>query len=89
LTSSPTQSPGAAQLQIYVQDAYEIGLGCFTYAWKEDEINFPMELVLGRNKMGLHHNYRNNFNIQSPTHLGAIHIKTDAQVTYNVQLGHS
>jgi hypothetical protein len=29
------------------------------------------------------------FNIQSPTHPGAVHIKTDVQVTYDIQLGRS
>jgi hypothetical protein len=51
LTSSPTQSPGPPQLQIDVQEAYQIGFGHSTYARKEDKINFPIELVLGPNKM--------------------------------------
>jgi hypothetical protein len=46
LTLSPTQSPGPPMLQIDVQTAYEIRFGCSMYARKEDEIKFPMELVL-------------------------------------------
>jgi hypothetical protein len=34
LTSGPTQSPGAPQLQIDVQDAYGIRFGSSTYSWK-------------------------------------------------------
>jgi hypothetical protein len=45
LTSSPTQSPGPPQIQIDVQDSYEIRFGRSTYARKEDEIKFRMELV--------------------------------------------
>jgi hypothetical protein len=41
------------------------------------------------NNIGFDQNYQNSFNIQSPTRLGAAHIKTDAQVTYDIQLGHS
>jgi hypothetical protein len=51
LTSSPTRSPGPPQLQIDVQDAYEIGFGRSTYARKEDEISFPIALVLGPAKV--------------------------------------
>jgi hypothetical protein len=45
LTWSPTRSPGPPRLQIDIQDAYEIKLGCSTYARKEDEIKFPMPPV--------------------------------------------
>jgi hypothetical protein len=89
LTSSPTWSPGLPRLQINVQDAYQIEFGCSTYARKEDEIAFPKALVPCRTKIILDQNRWNNFNIQSPTHLGAIHIKTYAQVAYDIQLGHS
>jgi hypothetical protein len=50
LTLSPTQIPGPPQLQIDVQRTYDIGFGRSTYAWKEDEINSPMELDLHPNK---------------------------------------
>jgi hypothetical protein len=84
LTLSPTQSLEPPHLQIDVQDAYEIGFGHSTYARKENEINFPMVLVSGLTKSGFDQNCRNNFNIQSPTCPGAIHIKTNAQVAYNI-----
>jgi hypothetical protein len=80
LTSSPTRHPGPPWLQIDVHDAYQIGFGRYIYARKEDEITFQMEVVLGPNKIGLDQNYQNNFNIQSPSGPGAIHIETDAQV---------
>jgi hypothetical protein len=41
------------------------------------------------NNIGFDQNCQNSFNIQSPTRLGAVHIKTDAQVTKDIQLGHS
>jgi hypothetical protein len=34
-----------------LQDTYEIGLGCYTYARKEDEINFPVAPVPGPTKI--------------------------------------
>jgi hypothetical protein len=81
---SPTSSPGPPRLQIDVQDAYQIGFGLSAYTRKEDEIIFPMAY-----RIELDQNCRNNLNIQSPTRPGAVHIKTDAQVSYNIQLGHS
>jgi hypothetical protein len=51
LTSSPTRTSGLPQLQIDVQDAYQIGFGRSTYAQKVNEINFPMALVPGPNKI--------------------------------------
>jgi hypothetical protein len=89
LTSSPTRSTGPPRLQIDVQDAYQIGFGHSTYARKEDEIAFPIALVLGPTKIGLDQNCRNNFNMQSPTHSGVVHIKTDVQLAYDIQLGRS
>jgi hypothetical protein len=86
---SPTRSLGPPQLQIDVQDTYQIKFGRSTYAQKEDEIIFPMAPVPGPNKIGLDHNCRNNFNIQSPIHPGVVHIKTKAQVAYDIQLRHS
>jgi hypothetical protein len=59
------------------------------YARKEAEINLPMELVPSPNKIGFGQNCQNSLNIQSPTRLEAVHIKTDAQVAYDFQLGHS
>jgi hypothetical protein len=57
LTSSPTRGPGPPQLQIDVQDAYEIRFGHSTYAQKEDEITFLMTLVPGRTKIGFNQNF--------------------------------
>jgi hypothetical protein len=88
-TSSPTQSTGPPRLQIDVQDAYQLRFVHSTYARKEDEIAFPMALVPSPTKIRLDQNFRNNFNIQSPTRPGAVHIKTDAQVAYDIQLGRS
>jgi hypothetical protein len=48
-----------------------------------------MAPVRGLTKIGFNQNCQNNFNIQSPTHPGAVHIKTDAQVAYHIQLGSS
>jgi hypothetical protein len=45
------------QLQIDVQDAYEIKFECSTYARKEDEINFPMDMVPSPTKIRLNHNF--------------------------------
>jgi hypothetical protein len=89
LTSSPTQSPGPPWLQIDVHDAYHIRFGRSTYAQKEDELTFPLVSVPGPTKIGLEQNCRNNFNIKSLTPPGAVHIKTDAQVAYDIQLGRS
>jgi hypothetical protein len=89
LTSSPTRSPGPPWLQIDVHDAYQISFGHSTYAQKEDELTFPLVLVPGPTKIGLEQNCQNNFNIKSPTPPGAIHIKTDVQVAYDIQLGRS
>jgi hypothetical protein len=87
LTLSKTRNPGPPRLQIDVQDAYEIGFGHSTYARKEDEIKILMESVTGPNKIEFVQNFGSKFNIQSPTRLGVVHIKTDAQVAYDIQLG--
>jgi hypothetical protein len=89
LTSSPTRGSGPPRLEIDVQDAYKIGFGCSTYSQKEDEILFPMALVPGPTKIGFDQNCGNNVNIHSPTHLGVVHIKTYAQVAYDIQLERS
>jgi hypothetical protein len=89
LTLSPTRSPRPPRLLIDVQYAYEIGFGLSTYAWKEDEIEFPMEVVPCPTKIGFDQNYQNKCNIQSPTRPEAVYIKTDGQVAYDIQLGRS
>jgi hypothetical protein len=86
---SPTRSLGPPWIQIDIQDTYKFRFGLSTYALKYDAIKFPMAPVPGPTKIGFGQNCRNNFNIWSPTHSGAIHIKTNAQVTYDIQLGHS
>jgi hypothetical protein len=48
-----------------------------------------MALVSDPNKIGFDQNYQKKFNTQSPTHPGAEHIKTDAHVRYEIQLGRS
>jgi hypothetical protein len=88
LTLSPTQSTGPHRLYIDVQDAYKIGFGRSAYARKGAEINVPMEPVPHPNNIGFDQNCQNSFNMQSPTRLGAVHIKTDAQVKKDIQLGH-
>jgi hypothetical protein len=89
LTSSPTRSSGPHRLHTDVQEAYKIVFGRSAYARKEAEINFKMGPVPSPNNIGFDQNCQNSFNIQSPTSLGTVHIKTDAQVTYDIQLGHS
>jgi hypothetical protein len=89
LTSSPTRSSRPHQLDIDVQDSYKFSFGRSTYARKEAEINFPMEPVPSPNQIGFGQNCQNNLNIESPTRLGAVHIKTDARVAYDIQLRHS
>jgi hypothetical protein len=71
------------------RDAYEIGFGRSTYVRKENEITFQMASVPGPTKIGFDQNCQNNFNIQSLTRLGAMHIKMGAQVAYDIQLGRS
>jgi hypothetical protein len=45
--------------------------------------------VPSQNNIGFDKNCQNRFNIQSPTRLGVVRIKTDAQVTKDIQLGRS
>jgi hypothetical protein len=89
LTSCPTQSSGPHRLHIDVQDACKIRFGCSSYARNEAVINFPIEPVPCQKKIGFDQNCQNTFNIQSRTRLGVVHIKTDAQVADNIQLGRS
>jgi hypothetical protein len=56
-SSSPTQSPGPARIQIDVQIAYDLYFGRSTYARKYKEINFPMALVSCPNKIGVVRNH--------------------------------
>jgi hypothetical protein len=58
MTLSPIWSPRPPRLQIDVHDGYEIGRS--TNAWKEDEINFPIEPVLGLTKIRFDQNCQKN-----------------------------
>jgi hypothetical protein len=60
--SSPTQSPGPPHIQIDVQIAYDLRFGHSTYALKDKEITFPMELVPCPTKIGVIRNYQNSTN---------------------------
>jgi hypothetical protein len=46
-----------------------------------------MAPVPGPTKVGFDQNCQSNLNIQSPTRPRVVHIKTDAQVAYAIQLG--
>jgi hypothetical protein len=61
-SSSPTQSSGPPRIQIDVWIAYDLCFGHSTYAWKANEINFPMEPILCLTKIGVIHNHQNNTN---------------------------
>jgi hypothetical protein len=52
-SSSSTRSPGPPHIQIDVQIAYDLRFGRSTYAWKDKEITFPMELVSCPTKIGV------------------------------------
>jgi hypothetical protein len=56
LILSPTRSLGPPQLQIDVQDTYDIRFESSTYAPKEDEIVFPMAAVPDSTKIGFDQN---------------------------------
>jgi hypothetical protein len=43
-----------------------------------------MPPVQGPTKIGFDQNCWNNYNIQSPTRPGVVHIKTDDQVAYDI-----
>jgi hypothetical protein len=61
-SSSPTQSPGPHRIQIDVQISYDLRFGRSTYARKDKEITFPMELVSCPTKIGVVRNHKNNTN---------------------------
>jgi hypothetical protein len=48
-----------------------------------------MALVPGPTKIRFDQNCQNNFNIQSPSCSRVVYIKIDAQIAYDMQLGHS
>jgi hypothetical protein len=57
---SPTQSPGPPRIQIDAQIAYDLRLGCSTYARKAKKIAFPMESVSCPTKIGVIRNHQNS-----------------------------
>jgi hypothetical protein len=65
LSSSPTRSPGPPHIKIDVQIAYDLRFGRSTYAQKDKEIKFPMELVPCPNKIGVVRNYQNSTDFQN------------------------
>jgi hypothetical protein len=75
LILSPTQSLGPPQLQIDVHDTYDIGFESSTYARKEDEIELLKQF---------------QYPESNSSRSGLMtNIKTDAHVTYDIQLGRS
>jgi hypothetical protein len=62
LSSSPTRSPGSRCIQIDVQIAYFLYFGRSTYARKDKQITFPMELVSCPIKIGVFCNHQNSTN---------------------------
>jgi hypothetical protein len=52
-SSSPTRSPRPPRIQIDVQIAYDLHFGGSTYARKDKEITFLMELVPCATKIGV------------------------------------
>jgi hypothetical protein len=85
LTLSPTRSPGPPQLQIDVQDAYQIGFQHSTYARKEDEINFAMAVVPGPTKIGLDPNAEtiSIYRVQLIQELSILKLIPRSHMTYN------
>jgi hypothetical protein len=59
---SPTRIPGPPHIKIHVQIAYNLRFRCSTYARKDKEITFTMELVSCTTKIRVVHNYQNSTN---------------------------
>jgi hypothetical protein len=59
-SSSPTQSSGPPHIQIDVQIAYNLHVGCFTYARKAKERTFPMAPVSCPSNIGVVRNHQNS-----------------------------
>jgi hypothetical protein len=64
-SSSPTQSPGSARIQIDVQIAYDLRFGRSTYARKAKEVTFPMTPVSCPTKIGVVRNHQNSSDFQN------------------------
>jgi hypothetical protein len=64
-SSSPTRSPVPPRIQIDVQSAYDLRFGRSTYARKDKEITFPMELISCPSKIGVICNHQNTTDFQN------------------------
>lgn len=64
MISSPIWSLGPVQLQIDVQDAYELIFGLSLYGWKANNENFPMPLNSLPKSTGVSGNLTDNFKIR-------------------------
>jgi hypothetical protein len=64
-SSSPTQNIGPPCIQIDVQIAYNLCFRHSTYARKDKEITFPMELVSCPTKIEVVRNHQNSTNFQN------------------------
>jgi hypothetical protein len=64
-SSSPIQSSGPPRIQIDVQIAYYPCFGRSIYAWKDEEITFPMVLVSCLTKIGVVPNHQNSTNFHN------------------------
>jgi hypothetical protein len=64
-SSSPTRSSGPPHIQIDVQIAYDLRFRRSTYARKDKEIAFPMELVSCPTKIGVVRNHQNSTDFQN------------------------
>jgi hypothetical protein len=62
---SPTGSPGPPHIRIDVQIEYDLRFGRYTYARKDKEITFPMELVSCPTKIGVVRNHQNSTDFQN------------------------
>jgi hypothetical protein len=64
-SSSPTRSPGPPHIQIDIQIAYNLRIGCSTYARKDKEITLPMAPVSCPTKIGVVRNHQNTTDFQN------------------------
>jgi hypothetical protein len=53
LTVSPSRGAGPPCLQIDAHDMYDLRFGRSSYAWKDKEIKFSMQLVSWSTKIGV------------------------------------
>ena len=60
-SSSPPRSSGAARTKNDAQAAYGVQFERSLYAWKDNFVEFPMELVSGPNSIGVDRNHQNKW----------------------------